>query len=244
MRFILPEWPAIPGVHALCTTRLGGVSKEAYNSFNLAHHVGDCPEAVEINRSRLLEVGQLPSKPKWLNQVHGTRLVDAGLSSNNCEADGSYSRDKGVVCAVMTADCLPLLVADTKGEYVAALHAGWRGLLDGIIEKAVIESGLPPERLQIWLGPAIGAAAFEVGEEVYTAFIARYPQAGSAFKVSKPGKWLADIFILARIALEQVGISKSYGGQLCTFSDSERFYSYRRDGVTGRMASLIWLALK
>jgi YfiH family protein len=242
--FILPDWPAIPGVHALCTTRLGGESKGAYDSFNLAQHVGDCPRAVDRNRALLIESAQLPSAPRWLNQVHGTKLVDAGLSTEAREADGSYSRSRGVVCTVMTADCLPLLVADKEGEYVAALHAGWRGLLGGVIEEAIKTSQIPPERLQVWLGPAIGVKAFEVGEEVYTAFIMRYSEAGSAFKVSKQGKWLADIYLLARIALKEVGVIESYGGEFCTFTDTQQFYSYRRDGVTGRMASLIWLELE
>ena len=240
-RFILPDWPEIPSVSALSTTRLGGVSRGAYNSFNLAQHVGDCHETVIRNRSLLEEKAKLPVAPRWLKQVHGTRLVDAASSPSGNEADGCYSRERSVVCVVMTADCLPVLIADKKGEYVAAVHAGWRGLCDGIIEKAIIESNLPPERLQVWLGPAIGSAAFEVGEEVRSAFIERYVEAAGAFKVGLPGKWLADIYLLARIALQQVGVTNSYGGQFCTYSDAARFYSYRRDGVTGRMASLIWL---
>lgn len=238
---ILPDWPKIPSVSALCTTRLGGVSRGRYESLNLGQHVGDSIEQVNLNRALLQKRGALPATPRWLKQVHGTRLIDAGLLLSNNEADGSYSRERGVVCAVMTADCLPLLIADKRGEYIAAVHAGWRGLLEGIIEKAVLESKLSPERLQVWLGPAIGPDAFEVGEEVRSAFRARYAGVDSVFRPGARDRWLADIYQLARIALEQVGIINSYGGQFCTYSDQERFFSYRRDGITGRMVSLIWL---
>ena len=241
MPFINPDWPVNDRVGALCTTRLGGVSLGVYDSFNVAQHVGDCAQRVDRNRSILIEKAALPSAPIWLNQVHGTELIDGSLAAHNLDADGSYSCERGVICAVMTADCLPVLIADKKGEYVAAVHAGWRGLRDGIIEKAVQQSNLPPERLQVWLGPAIGATAFEVGDEVYEGFVKRYPEASKAFKANLPGKWLADIYQLARTALKHVGVNHCYGGEFCTFSDVDRFYSYRREGITGRMVSLIWL---
>ncbi len=241
MNFIYPDWTVDKRVKALCTTRSGGVSQNAYSHLNLAQHVGDDSESVETNRSRLVQAVGLPEAPRWLDQKHGTQLINAGCASQTKEADGIYSRQGGEVCAVMTADCLPLLIADREGEFVAAVHAGWRGLLAGIVEEAVKKSRLPPERLEVWLGPAIGADFFEVGEEVYSGFSSRYPETEQAFIQRSQGKWNADIYLLARMALKRVGVDKSCGGCFCTFADSERFFSFRRDGITGRMASIIWL---
>ena len=236
---ITPDWPAPPAVHALTTTRKGGVSLPPYDSLNLGDHVGDAPDAVAQNRYRLHEQLCLPTEPRWLNQVHGIRCCDAVSAEAGSEADAGFADRPGVVCAVLTADCLPLLLCDTAGSRVAAVHAGWRGLLNGVIEQSMQSMGDGGEVLA-WLGPAIGPAAFEVGAEVRSAFMAHDVSAAKAF-VPHGDKWLADIYQLARQRLRNCGVEQVYGGGLCTYSDSERFYSYRRDGETGRMASLIWL---
>jgi len=236
-----PEWPAPPRVHACTTTRLGGVSDGAYASLNLASHVGDVPERVVENRRRLMRALRLPAEPAWLQQVHGTAVLNAAGISTACEGDASYATQPGVVCAVLTADCLPLLLCNYGGTRVAAVHAGWRGLLHGVIEEAVRALELPGEEVLAWLGPAIGAGAFEVGEEVRAALLAADPAAADAFSPSPQGRWLADIYSMARRRLAAVNVSAVFGGRWCTVSEAERFYSYRRDGATGRMASLIWL---
>jgi len=239
--WLVPEWPAPPRVHACTTTRLGGVSEGPYASLNLAAHVGDDPEQVAENRRRLLQALRLPAMPLWLQQVHGTTVVNAVGAKPDCMADASYADREGAVCVVMTADCLPLLLCSDDGTRVAAVHAGWRGLLEGVIENAVRALGSPGKRLLAWLGPAIGPGAFEVGDEVRAAFVAADPTAATAFVPSPAGRWLADIYDLARQRLACVHVDAVYGGHWCTVGDAERFYSYRRDGVTGRMASLIWL---
>ncbi len=236
---ITPDWPAPSCVRALTTTRTGGVSLPPYDSLNLGDHVGDAPDAVAENRRLLREYLRLPAEPRWLSQVHGTHCCDAATVQTPIEADAQFAGEPGVVCAVLTADCLPLLLCDTAGERVAAVHAGWRGLLDGVIENSVQAMG--EDEVMAWLGPAIGPAAFEVGAEVRAAFIERDTHAAEAFVAVEGDKWLADIYQLARQRLAACGITQVYGGDLCTFSDSERFYSYRRDGQTGRIASLIWL---
>lgn len=239
LELITPGWPAPPNVHAAATTRQGGVSQPPYNSLNLGDHVGDDPAAVAENRRRLREALALPAEPRWLNQVHGVCAVDATDVAAPCKADASISRQPGVVCAVLTADCLPLLLCDRVGTRVAAVHAGWRGLLDGIVETTVAQLG--SDELLAWLGPAIGPAAFEVGDEVRDAFISADTTASEAFIPSPGGRWLADIYALARGRLHRAGVDAIYGGEHCTYTEAERFYSYRRDGVTGRMASLVWL---
>ena len=239
--FIIPDWPAPANVHAAVTTRRGGVSAPPYDSFNLATHVEDDPAAVAANRARLRDALELPAEPLWLNQVHGTGVVDAAVAEQGNDADGAFATAPGAVCAVMTADCLPVLLCDRAGTRVAAAHAGWRGLLNGVVEAAVEALDSPPAELLAWLGPAIGPDAFEVGEEVRDAFLKDDPGAEEAFRPSPAGRWLADIYRLARRRLVRMGLSAVHGGGLCTFSDAERFYSYRRDGRTGRMASLIWL---
>lgn len=242
---ILPDWPAPAMVRARLTTRVGGVSRAPYDGFNLGDHVGDDPAAVAANRQRLL--GQLAGagRPVWLEQVHGTRVVDAAACADGApreRADASFSREVGVCCAVLTADCLPVLFCDDRGSVVAAAHAGWRGLLAGVLEQTMAVMAVPPASLLAYLGPAIGPQAFVVGDEVRSAFVAHAAAASSAFAPLPAGKWLADLYALARLRLAAAGVSRIYGGSWCTVSDAERFFSYRRDGRTGRMASLIWLA--
>ncbi|WP_415899409.1 peptidoglycan editing factor PgeF [Neptuniibacter sp. QD48_11] len=242
MQLILPDWNAPRGVKAFTTTRFDGVSGGAYKGLNLGDHVKDDPEHVKQNRQILIDELGLQRNPQWLSQVHGIDIIEAKVDGVCREADGCWSQDKGQACIVMTADCLPVLFADGDGKRVAAVHAGWRGLLDGILEQAV--GGFQkPENLHVWLGPAIGPDAFEVGQEVRDQFVAVQAQANQAFTPveGSSGKFLADIYQLARQRLNSVGVNFVSGGEYCTYTDAERFYSYRRDGVTGRMASLIWI---
>lgn len=237
--FICPEWPAPAKVQAVSTTRLGGTSHPPWDSLNLGDHVGDDPSAVTANRQHLMQTTKLPEPPCWLQQVHGTHLVQA--SRQTCEADASTTVQSGIVCAVMTADCLPLLLCDRQGRQVAAVHAGWRGLAAGVIEKTLDGFDCQPRDILAWMGPAIGPAAFEVGSEVRQAFVGQNPHAVQAFKENRANHWLADIYQLARLRLFSKGVQQVFGGDYCTYSDAQRFFSYRRDGQTGRMASLIWL---
>jgi len=242
MDLIRPDWPAPSRVRALFTTRDGGVSRGPYAGLNLGTHVGDDPVAVAENRRRLVASEGLPGQPLWLEQVHGTEVVVASdLPASPPRADAAVTRQPGLVLSVMTADCLPVLLCDIDGQVIATAHAGWRGLCDGVLEQAVAAMQLEPQRLQAWLGPAIGPLAFEVGPEVRAAFLARDPAADSAF-VARGDKYLANLYQLARQRLRACGLSAIYGGDDCTFSQPARFYSYRRDGQTGRMAGLIWLA--
>lgn len=238
--WIVPDWPAPARVRALMTTRSGGVSTGPYASLNLGTRVNDDPAVVERNRALL--ASHLPEEPRWLMQVHGNRVVDAAGLRQPVEADAAISRTAGVVCAVMVADCLPVLLADRAGTVVGAAHAGWRGLAAGVIENTVVAMAVAPADLVAWLGPAIGPAAFEVGADVRDAFVAQDAGGASAFVDHKPGKWLADLFTLARRRLHAIGVNEVHGGGLCTVSDPGRFYSHRRDRVTGRMAALIWLS--
>ncbi|MDM8559378.1 peptidoglycan editing factor PgeF [Candidatus Parabeggiatoa sp. HSG14] len=241
VELITPNWPAPAKVKAYTTTRCGGHSQSPYNGLNLADHVGDDTEAVIANRTELVETLNLPLEPIWLQQVHGTQVI-AGYSKNRgCTADASFSTLPGQVCVVMTADCLPVLFCNRVGTCVAAVHAGWRGLAGGILEATLQRLNMPAENILVWLGPAIGPQAFEIGDEVYKAFVDFLPQAVDAFKPSRKGHWLADLYLLARQRLAHQGVTAIYGGDFCTYTDVERFYSYRRDKVTGRMASLIWL---
>lgn len=241
--FIIPNWPVPANVVALQTTRLGGVSGAPYASLNLGAHVNDDPIAVAKNRQLLSPY--LPNEPVWVNQVHGIEVIDAAQSACLQNADASFTTKPNVVCVTMTADCLPVLLCDKAGTVVAAVHAGWRGLCDGVIEAAV--NKLPVEHSEIlaWLGPAIGPNAFEVGSEVMAQFIAKDAQAASAFQTNG-NKWLGDIYQIASQRLSYLGVTQIYGGSVnedfCTYTDATRFYSFRRDDVTGRMASLIWLA--
>ncbi len=230
-----PDWPAPANVKSLQTTRHGGISAVPYASFNLGDHVGDAAAAVAANRQ------QLPSPAAWLKQTHSTIVVDAATVTSPIEADASFCRTAGVVSVVMTADCLPLLLCDQQGTVVAAAHAGWRGLCDGVIEATIDAMDVPTGSIMVWLGPAIGPSAFEVGDDVFDEFTRHDAAAADAFTAKANGKWLGNMYQLARQRLNQRGITQIYGGTECTFSDSERYFSYRRDGVTGRMASLIWL---
>lgn len=234
-----PDWPAPENVRALQTLRTGGCSAGPWASFNLGEHVGDESGNVLANRAALRQF--LPAEPLWLNQVHGTTVVDAAVAEQRMAADGSFARHPGSVCVVMTADCLPVLFCDRAGTVVAAAHAGWRGLLDGVLENTIAAMQVVPDQLLAWLGPAIGPAAFEVGPEVREAFVAKDAAAAQCF-AARGDKWLADIYGLARQRLQKAGLTAISGGGACTVSESGRYFSYRRDGVTGRMASLIWLA--
>lgn len=239
--WIVPEWPAPANVRALITTRAGGVSTGPYSSFNLGPCSGDEPQAVVKNRAQLRRL--LPQEPKWLRQVHGADVVDADALTETPDADASIARHPGTVCVIMIADCLPVLLCDRSGSHVAAAHAGWRGLAGGVIENTVHQlrrTGVAPGELLAYLGPGIGPDAFEVGADVRDAFLARDPLAARAFRAHRSGKWLADLFMLARQALARAGVGHIYGGGLCTVSDPQRFFSYRRDKTTGRMAALIW----
>lgn len=238
MDFLYPDWPAPSNIRSLVTTRRGGFSRPPYDSFNLGDHVGDEPEAVAGNRALLRQY--CPAEPKWLKQVHGVRVARADVMDSPVEADAGLAFRAGKVCAVLTADCLPVLFCDRHGEVVCATHAGWRGLAGGVLEASVMSMQCQPENILAWLGPAIGPQAFEVGDEVREAFIRDLASTEAAFTPSLPGKWLADLYQLARFRLARAGVSEIYGGGFCTFTDRERFYSYRRDGTTGRMASLIW----
>ena len=234
---IVPDWPAPPHVKSLMTTRDSGVSGAPWGSFNLGDHVGDDMGHVAANRARLRQ--QLPSEPGWLKQVHSAKVVETGAGVP--EADASFTRQTGIVSVVLTADCLPVLFCDRAGSVVAAAHAGWRGLADGVLEATVRVMNVQPGEILAWMGAAIGPQAFEVGEEVRQTFVAQHPEASTAFSQHAPGKWLADIYQLARIRLNHAGVQAVYGGGRCTFTETDSFFSYRRDGVTGRMASLIWL---
>ena len=239
--FLSPDWPAPHSVRAVITTRRGGVSRAPFDSLNLALHVGDDPDAVAENRRLLRVLAELPSEPLWLDQVHGTRVLERSAGPNDRQADAATTTRPGQVLVVMTADCLPLLLCNRQGSRVAAVHAGWRGLAAGVIEQAVASFDQPGDQLLAWLGPAIGPLAFEVGDEVRERFTSTDSGAASAFQPARPGHWMADIYRLARMRLQQLGIGFIGGGDYCTVNDRGRFFSYRRDGVTGRMASLIWI---
>lgn len=234
---ITPDWPDMPGVLAFSTTREGGVSAPPYDSLNLGAHVGDDEQSVLANRAVLQQQLQLDTPPAWLNQVHGTRVVELPLAPGDIpDADASYSRTAGDICLVMTADCLPVLLRSKHGDEVAAAHAGWRGLVNGVLEATLAQFDCPASDIQAWLGPAIGPRAFEVGAEVRQAFVEVQPEADKAF-VKAGDKYLADLYQLARLRLEAKGITQVFGGQHCTHSEPQRFFSYRRDSVTGRQAS-------
>ena len=237
-----PVWPAPPRVHAVCTTRVGGVSLAPFDSLNLGDHVGDEPKAVAHNRQMVSELLNLPSTPFWLQQVHGVKVARQDVDNLGCPADASVTHKRQEVCVVMTADCLPVLFCDRAGTRVAAAHAGWRGLCDGVLEETVQALDCDPSQILAWLGPAIGPQAFEVGEEVRAAFMAKQAIAIEAFQAKGQGKWLADIYQLARQRLAALGLTDVYGGEFCTYTQQDQFFSFRRDAKTGRMASLIWLA--
>ena len=240
-KLIVPHWPLPSGVAACSSTRIGGVSKPPYDSLNLGAHCGDNLDDVEENRRLFYSAAALPSKPVWLEQVHGKDVLKlTGEPYLSKRADASYSSTPGTVCAVMTADCLPVLFCNKAGTEVAAAHAGWRGLCEGVLEETVACFSDAPENIIAWLGPAIGPEVFEVGPEVREAFMAKDIQADSAFRPSGE-KYIADIYTLARQRLSAIGVTDIYGGDRCTYSETHDFFSYRRDRTTGRMASFIWL---
>lgn len=241
------EWPAHGRVRAVTTLRSGGVSRAPYAGLNLATHVGDDARAVAQNRDILQATLALPGEPVWLSQVHGSKVVNAALVKATEQpapvvADAAWTDQTGVVCAVLTADCLPVILTDSAGQCVAAVHAGWRGLLAGVLEQTVASLPVADSELLAWLGPAIGPTAFEVGRDVYQCFIDDDAGAQQAFVRVAEDHWLADLYQLARIRLQRLAIHRVFGGQWCTYIEAERFYSYRRDGETGRMATLIWLS--
>lgn len=236
------EWPSPTGVNAVYSDRLLGVSQSPYDSYNLGDHVGDSPQAVTTNRADFQL--SMPEQVCWLQQIHSTKVVDAHAASGQLlEADASVAYKAGAACVVMTADCLPLLLCDKQAQVVAAVHAGWRGLLNGVIENTVMKMAVDPQQIMVWMGPAIGPQAFEVGTEVRQQFIAKSADAALAFRPSgEPEKYYADIFSLAKQRLNALGINDIYQQGSCTYSEPERFFSYRRDGQTGRMAAAIWLS--
>ncbi len=237
--WIAPEWPPPRRVRAITTTRAGGASRGAFESFNLGAHVGDDALAVAHNRRELRRY--LPAEPLWMRQVHGVRVIDAESTFAEIEADGAVPRSARRVLAVLTADCLPVLLCDEAGTVAGIAHAGWRGLAAGVIESVVAAMRVAPERVLAYIGPGIGAAAYEVGPEVREAFLAQRADAAQAFTARAGGKFLADLALLARQRLRRIGVTRVLASAHCTYADRENFFSFRRDGATGRMASLIWL---
>ena len=234
---LTPDWALPPNVQARVSTRIGGVSKGPFDSLNLGNHVGDDPDAVRENRRRFAEAAGLPREPDWLNQVHGCGVAIAG-SGIGISADAVWTNQPGQPCAVMTADCLPVLFADREGTCVAAAHAGWRGLAGGVLESTIAALPVAPHRLLAWLGPAIGPLAFQVGDEVRETFLRQCADDAAAFQPDGE-RWRADLFALARARLMRCGIGAVSGGGHCTVSDATHFFSHRRDGLSGRFASVI-----
>ncbi|VAW57552.1 FIG00003370: Multicopper polyphenol oxidase [hydrothermal vent metagenome] len=262
INIITPDWPAANNIRAFCTTRNypgnekdsrptrnAALSDNTYDNFNLALHVQDDPLRVKANRRHLIKQFNLPHEPVWLDQVHGCELIDIAnvqtleltdKSSVTLKADASYSTKPNRICTILTADCIPVLICNKQGTKVAAAHAGWRGLGNGVIETAVSSLNEAPDEILVWLGPAIGADVFEVGEEVRDFFVKKQPESIVAFKQNRANHYLADMAKLARLRLQRLGIEAVYGGEYCTYTDQNRFYSFRRDVKTGRQASLIW----
>ena len=240
VQILRPEWPAPAAVQAAFTLRRAGVSQAPYDSLNLGAHVGDEAAAVAENRRRVRVQLQLPQEPAWLEQVHGIEVLDLDESAATGAADAVFTRRPGRICAVQVADCLPVLMSMRDGSAVAAAHAGWRGLAAGVLEATVKRLAVEPAQLLVWLGPAIGQAHFEVGEEVRRAFLTHDAGAAAAFAANARGRWQCDLAGLARRRLAALGVSAVSGGSWCTYTDAERFFSFRRDGRCGRMAALIW----
>ena len=249
LQFLTPDWAAPRSVRAAFTLRRGGVSAAPFDSLNVAAHVGDDSQAVAENRRRLRDGLRLPQEPAWMEQVHRTEVLDLDLSdlaaraaSSSVAADAALTRRAGRVCVVQVADCLPVLFAARDGSAVAAAHAGWRGLAAGVLEATVKNLAIDPGRLLAWIGPGIGPAHFEVGDEVRGAFLAHDNAAAAAFSINTRGRWQCDLPLLARARLAALGIAAVTGGTWCTYADASRFFSFRRDGRCGRMAAVIWLA--
>lgn len=269
--WLVPDWPAPPTVRALSTWRVGGSSRDPYASLNLGDHVDDAPMAVARNRRLLKEAAGLPGEPAWLTQLHGTQVVELGTagadalgagttrapaddeagarataassgdSAAGCAGDAAVTGQPGAVCAILTADCLPVLLAAAAGDRVGAVHAGWRGLAAGVIEATVAAMRSPPGEMLAWLGPAIGPGHFEVGPEVREELLRRDPGAEAAFRPNPRGRFMADLFALARRRLVQAGVVHVHGGGVCTHAQADKYFSHRRDGRTGRQATLVWL---
>ena len=242
---IIPDWDAPANIRAWSTFRTApqgqAYSNSPFNSFNLANHVDDDAAAVQKNRELLKDSLQLPAEPCWLQQTHSTTVIEVAAGMKNISADGSYTREKETVCIVMTADCLPVLLCDRQGTVIAAVHAGWRGLLDGILGSAVAKLNVPAQDILVWIGPAIGPASFEVGDEVRESFLKADKENAQAFDAQADSKWRANLYHLAAMQLNSLGISQISGMDRCTYKEQEQFFSYRRDGNTGRMATLICL---
>jgi YfiH family protein len=232
------SWDAPSTIRAGTSTRLGGHSLPPFDTLNLALHVGDVSETVRLNRSRLSELLKLPSTPVWLEQVHGNRIVTESDLDNNI-ADGIYSEKAGVVCVIMTADCVPLLLCNTSGTKIAAVHAGWRGFCAGVIDKALALFG--KDEVQAWIGPHIGADHYEVGDDVRSACLHKYPQLAHAFQPNQRGRWQANLETMVRHSLAGTGVKSIFSSNYCTYSEADKFYSYRRNPQTGRTASMIWM---
>ncbi len=244
MAIFTPDWPLPNSVSAVSTTRNLGYSKAPYHQFNLATHVDDDSDSVKKNRQLLIEQANLPEAPRWLTQPHSDKVIHSNDWHSSIEADACFTDQANHVCVIMTADCLPLLVCNQQGTEVAAIHAGWRGLANGIIANTLSKFSDKPTELLVWLGPAIGPKAFEVGQDVFDIFTQRDPQSALAFESTEADHYLADIYLLAKQQLSEFAITQVYGGDRCTFNEPDRFFSYRRDGETGRMASMIWLNKK
>ena len=236
------DWPAPPGVRAVTSLRSGeGVSLAPFDRLNLGMNCGDDPAAVLENRRRLAAWLQLPSEPRWLRQVHGTGVLRFGAGrAEQPEADAAVTAEPGVVLAILTADCLPVVFSARDGSELGAAHAGWRGLAAGVLEATVAAMRTPPGDLMAWLGPAAGPLNYEIGEEVRAAFVGPDPGAAAAFVATRPGHWRVDLYALARRRLAAVGVTNVHGGGLCTIGDPGRFFSHRRDGRSGRLATLAW----
>lgn len=242
VKFIRPDWPAPKNVSAVATTRNGGCSVDPFGSFNLAMHVGDDRLPVECNRALLQRQLDLPSSPCWLNQTHSNRVTLINDAKDyQVDSDSAISREKGQIAVIMTADCLPILLCNQDGSEVAAIHAGWRGLGDGIVSSTVSKMSSDASQLMAWIGPAISQHRFEVGEDVYRLFVDKNKNAAGFFYTNRPAHWLCDLTGLAQQALFEHGVKQVYQSGLCSYDDASRFYSYRRDRVTGRMACLIWI---
>jgi polyphenol oxidase len=240
--YITPDWPAPPGVRAAFTLRRGGVSVPPYDSLNVGGHVGDEPQAIAENHRRIASILELPAEPAWLQQVHGAEVADFDCTARAAPADAAVTRVVGRVLVVQVADCLPVLFAARSGLAVAAAHCGWRGLAAGVLEATVRALRVDPGAIDAWLGPAIGPQAFEVGDEVRAAFLAHDERAAIAFAANSRGRWQCDLYAIARQRLAALGLHAVFGSGACTYSDAERFFSFRRDGRCGRMAALIWLS--
>lgn len=239
---ISPNWSVPNNVHGFSTTRQGGVSQVPYESFNLGNHLGDNPEDVKTNRQLLVEKFGLPQLPIFLTQTHSTRVITLPYKGDNLDADAVYTNQPNQICLVMTADCLPVLFTNKQGTEVASAHAGWRGLCDGILEETIKCFQCPRNEIIAWFGPAIGPKAFQVGQDVVDQFVAKDTQAQDAFvnDTTRKGKFLGNLYQIARQRLDKMEVTHIYGGEHCTYTEAEQFFSFRRDVNTGRMATLIW----